>query len=436
MLLAPYGGGHAEACNITGDSKTIAAAATSNGHRISVSLRHEPFSALSRICLCFLPGTGWPWASSTVIAAHGGSVLLRITSRESCTAPYAFDCFVYSNVGAAAADPALPPSLYMLPGVWLDICATGLLRCGEAEFVVAQLTVAGSMDDVMAAAAAARHIAFELRLFRHGKWCCVKRPLIIHGDRHIIIDRNQLWARWETKATVPLGNNGMLCWVDRYSGVIFSDVLDEGPNKLRYVPYPAESGVHRRERLVCTDVRGALKLVSMAPHRCSQCGCSEHDTAFDIWTLKTDDMAWVLETETNMVDSTELWALPDRPGYARTHLVYPVASTNGGVHIAASMSGGGDNVSDESEVFSEESAAPMEEENEHTRLSVSTPSDTDSIHDGLQGSNGASSASTCDQQQGDNGPSATVGRWPKRRRKANSMVIGDWPGVDRVVALK
>ena len=115
-----------------------------------------------------------------------------------------------------------------------------------------------------------------------------RAPWIIHGGHGI--DGNQLWAQWETIAIVPLGN-GMLCWVDQYSGVIFSDVLDEGPNKLPYVPYPAESVVQRRERFVCTNVRGALKLVSMAPHRCSHCGCSEHATAFDIWTLKTDELA-------------------------------------------------------------------------------------------------------------------------------------------------
>lgn len=279
----------------------------------------------------------------------------------------------------------------------------------------------------------------------------------------------------------------MLCWVGLHSGVIFSDVLDEGPNTLRYVPYPAEAVVHRRERFVCTDVRGGLKLVSMARHRCSHCGCGEHATEFDVWTLK--DMAWVLETETSMVDSAELWVLPDKPLYARTHLVYPAAaSMNGGGCrvVAGANGGGGDVVSDESDapmeeedehmrlsvvtvstdvvsyesdapmeeedehtslsvstdvsdesaasmeeedehdVVSDESAAPMEEEDEHTGLSVSTPSATASLHDGLQGGNAATSASAGDQQQGDNG-AATVGRWPKRRRRPNSMVTGpEW----------
>ena len=120
-----------------------------------------------------------------------------------------------------------------------------------------------------------------------------------------------------------------------------------------------------------------------------------------------------------MVDCTELWMLPNRPGNARVHLVYLVASMNGGGHVVASMNGGVDIVSDES-------AAPAEEEDEDMSLSVSTPSATASLHDGLQGGNGETSASTGDQQQGDNGP-ATVGRWPKRRRRANSMVTGpEW----------
>jgi hypothetical protein len=116
----------------------------------------------------------------------------------------------------------------------LDISATGLLCRGEAEFVVAELKIVGPKEDDAAAASPIafrfRHIAFELRLFRHGKWC-VKRPWIVHGHRTDSYHQLQLEASWETVAVVPLGN-GMLCWVDRYSGVIFSNVLDEGPNKL------------------------------------------------------------------------------------------------------------------------------------------------------------------------------------------------------------
>ena len=91
--------------------------------------------------------------------------------------PYRSDYFVYNN--AVTANPAGPPSLYLLPRYtstkqWMsmDISATGLLCYGEAEFVVAELTIVGSKDD---AAKAARPIAFELRLFRHGEWYVKRR---------------------------------------------------------------------------------------------------------------------------------------------------------------------------------------------------------------------------------------------------------------------
>jgi hypothetical protein len=169
MLLAPYGGGFGENCNITGNTKTMAAACTSRGHRIVVSVCREPSSpALSRICLCFQPGTeiriagtesiivsnSMASAYSTVVGAHGGSVLVQIPSKEDYSKPTAFDYFVYTNA-AGAADPARPPSLHLLPPHpssttekrrrWLDslldVRATGFLCRGEAEFVVAQLKV-------------------------------------------------------------------------------------------------------------------------------------------------------------------------------------------------------------------------------------------------------------------------------------------------------
>jgi hypothetical protein len=129
---------------------------------------------------------------------------------------------------------------------------------------------------------------------RKGMW----KGRIIHDHGK---DGDLVLASWEPDAVVPLGE-GLLCWVDCYRGVILSDVLDEG-TKLWYVPYPAE--VLKHQRFPCTNARGAVKLVTVSPRRCSHCGCSEHATAFGTWTLKTDDLAWVLETETNMVDSTE-----------------------------------------------------------------------------------------------------------------------------------
>lgn len=348
-------------------------AVTSNGQRITVSLRRNPSPVLSRICLCFLPGAAnRQSAYSTVIAAHGGSVLVKITSNEGYRKPCASDYILYNynNAVAGVDPPERPPSLYLLPRPppytsakqqWrsLDISATGLV-ChgrGEAEFVVAELKIVEFKDDVAAVAAAASPIAFELHLYRDrdGEWC-VKRPRIIVGDNHGKAG-DLLLGPWEAHAVLPLGD-GLLCWVDRYlyhglRGVIFSDVLDES-TELRFVPYPAEVVSYSYRCFLCTNARGALKLVRLTPRRCPHCGCSQHATAVDTWTLKTDDMAWVLENETDMVNSTELWALEPRAGeggYARVHLVYPVASMNGvGRH----------------HVVLEESSAPTEEEVEHT----------------------------------------------------------------------
>ena len=109
---------------------------------------------------------------------------------------------------------------------------------------------------------------------------------------------------------MPLGN-GLLCWVDSrpppiHGGVIFSDVRDESPE----LSYTAEA-VNYRSFLCRTNTRGVLKLISLSlsPRRCSHCGCSQNATSVDIWTLKTDDMAWVLETETMADSNDELWAL-------------------------------------------------------------------------------------------------------------------------------
>lgn len=176
--------------------------------------------------------------------------------------------------------------------------------------------------------------------------------------------------------------------MDWYSGVIFSDVLDEGPKKLRYVSYPTED----ESRSVYTYTDRRSRSGEVGRHRShpaaapTAAALSMTPIDIDIWTLNTDAMAWVLETETDMVDSTELWKLPNAPGYARVHLVHPVATMDGAGIVVASMNGVGDAGSDDS-------------------LGVSKSSARVSINGGLQGGNGAASAS-------------------RRRRRANSMVTG------------
>ena len=93
-------------------NKTPAAARTSTGHRIQVSLLLAEPPAAS--CVCFqLPG-GVAAQYAWVAAAHGDSVLIQVGLQGHVP-----DDFVYSS-GAAAADPPslslslLPPYYYRI----------------------------------------------------------------------------------------------------------------------------------------------------------------------------------------------------------------------------------------------------------------------------------------------------------------------------------
>ncbi|CAL5034890.1 unnamed protein product [Urochloa decumbens] len=251
------------------DSKTVAAARTADGHLLCVGLRRAPLPALSRICLHFPDRT--KSAFSTVIAAHGDSVLIDVCGSY----------FVY-NTG----DPAtlsLLPRPPRLRGTnedeyrRLNVSGTGILRRGQqaGEFVVAELTMV--------------------------------EPRLV--------------STWESHAVVPLGGGGglLMCWVDSYCGVMLCDVFEEVPT-LRYLPYPLHYNY------LCIGAGGAVKLLDF-----SGSGCSHHGRAADTWTLKTDGTIWAVDGVADE-ESTELWALNrGGKGYARVQLVYPVvASTNYG----------------------------------------------------------------------------------------------------------
>lgn len=353
MVLAPYGECEAEEdFRFTADPKTIAAARNSHGHRVSVSLRLAPPAALSRVCVRYerrcVEGM-----SATVFAAHGDSVLILIACRAATATygPYASDYFVY-NVGG---DPTRPPSLSLLAPVpindekkWrLDPSATGLLRHGRDELVVAELQIVEVKDDDDTAAN--KHHVPELLLFRAGEWCVVRPQfsLDLNLDEAAWEELLSSWA--ESHAAVPLGDR-TLCWLNIFrKGMLLSDALDDRPS-LRYLPYPVDAlPPCYRLSFLCVDARGgALNLVNLTRRRCSQCGCSEHTQDMDTrtWTLDTDDMAWVVKDDT--ANCAELWWIDCWPsGYARVHLVYPLVSLD---------DGGGHAVPDETD-------APTEEEN-------------------------------------------------------------------------
>ncbi|KAL6596920.1 hypothetical protein ACP70R_047054 [Stipagrostis hirtigluma subsp. patula] len=333
-LLAPHGECEADegsSCFTAGSTTAVAAAHTSGGHLISVSLRLAPPPAMSRVHVRYPEDVCWR-TYATVMAAHGDSVLIHIVSYlwwyRNCEDRYTRDYFVYHAGGGA--NPTTPPSLYLLRSPYastgqrrLNMSATGLLRRGEAagEFVVAELKmveVKVEVEDDGTSTAPTKKVA-ELILFRSGEWR-VKRPPIRGKDGEVML----LPSSWEAEATMPLGE-GLLCWVDFTHGVIFSDVFEESPS-LRYTPFPVDAATPFRSwyhggfiggSCLCITAHGTVKLVDVSPRRCSDIGCStDHDHGIHAWTLKTRDMAWVMESMVD-VDSTELWALDNYLGGAR-----------------------------------------------------------------------------------------------------------------------
>jgi hypothetical protein len=109
-------------CSTSGASKTLAAARTSTGHLIQVSLRLTEPPGVSCVCLQIPDGLDAKY--SMVVAAHGDSVLIEVPHGHT------IDHFVYS-AGAAAADPPRLPSMSLLPPFRLGR-PTGLVRRGEA----------------------------------------------------------------------------------------------------------------------------------------------------------------------------------------------------------------------------------------------------------------------------------------------------------------
>ncbi|BAT12900.1 Os11g0174700 [Oryza sativa Japonica Group] len=138
----------------------------------------------------------------------------------------------------------------------------------------------------------------------------------------------------------------MLCWVDLYRGIIVCDLFDEIP-QLRYVSLPVDApaakfdngrGDYSINPRMCprqkrsfwvSDNGGELRFLDVSPRCC--CGdlgattCNNARNAFVIssWTLKMNDMRWVMDA---MVDATELWSLDAYTGHGlpRVRPEYPL----------------------------------------------------------------------------------------------------------------
>ncbi|CAL4989307.1 unnamed protein product [Urochloa decumbens] len=266
----------------TGDVNTLASAHTTTGHQIQASLLLADPPASSRVCLQLQASTtqGAEARDTTVIAAHGDSVLVAgtvVQDPSGNTPDYTTNHFVY-RAGDAAAVPPRPPSLSLLPPYYvadkncysgrpksrdLSSIATGIVRHGEDEIVVAELTMAEvTKDDTPELRAA------ELFLFRFGRWIVIKSPAIRNGDPEFGV----LHAHSFTDAVVPVGDR-MLCWVNLDRGLLLCDVFEERL-VLEYVKlpvYPCRTWPSSAKRNVCATASGStLKLVDVFPRCC--CG--------------------------------------------------------------------------------------------------------------------------------------------------------------------
>nr|TKV99707.1 hypothetical protein SEVIR_8G061050v2 [Setaria viridis] len=289
------------------DRNTQAAGHTTTGLPIAVSICVAPPPEGSRVCVQHPDGVQ---STSDVVAAHGDSVLIKVSSLGRVT-----DHFIYNAFDAAAVTPR-PPALLLLPVCYLDRDGTGLLRRGEDEFVVAELRIGYDNTTRMAAG--------ELRLLRSGEWRAT-RPRVSHDGG----EGKDFPSTWHNDTVIPVGDE-LLCWADMRHGLIFSKVFDESPG-LRYVPLPKDPNFGQTVfRNVCvTAGGGTVKFVNIFPRCCcggpsrSNCRLSEHAYTVHTWTLNMDDMTWVMD---GILDSAYLWALDSYKDLPRVKLEYPVVS--------------------------------------------------------------------------------------------------------------
>ncbi|CAL4994947.1 unnamed protein product [Urochloa decumbens] len=301
-------------CNYSfsmGDPNTLATGSTTTGHQIQTSLRLADPPALSSVCLQLQAHPDDAVVTdTTVIAAHGDSVLVQVTVIEDPkgnTPDYTTDHFVYS-AGYAAADPLWPPSLSLLPPYYvasddqmsysgcpqssrgLSSIAIGIIHRGkDDELVVAVLTMAVTSKD------SSELGADKLFLFRSGKWIVIKSPAITNGDPKFGVD---------------------------------SPVLEY----VKLPVYPCRRWPSSANRNVCATARGgALKLVDIFPRCC--CGCegttdcqrSHGACVVSTWTLRMDDMVWVKD---GILDASEHWASGTYEGLPRLNLAHPMVSVD------------------------------------------------------------------------------------------------------------
>uniref|UniRef100_A0A0D3GZ15 DUF1618 domain-containing protein n=1 Tax=Oryza barthii TaxID=65489 RepID=A0A0D3GZ15_9ORYZ len=261
---------------LTPDAETATASHTSTGHPITVAFSLAAPPAPSRMWFRFsYDADSETRCNCSVIAAHGDSVLINIFYFSNASLHNHEDRFVY-RASAAASDRswARPPSLSMLPPPPVEYTpfqdATGILRRGVDDLVVAELTVEGKL--------------------RHDTLLGVVAKLL----------------RFHDDEDDPRGY----------------------PNVSRTVGATGDSGGGGGGALKFVDISPRCCCGSLSK---GQTSCDRSSQAFVIrtWTLRIgddvngDDMAWEMDA---MVDASELWSLDAYAGLPLVRPEYPVVN--------------------------------------------------------------------------------------------------------------
>ncbi|TVU26639.1 hypothetical protein EJB05_29193, partial [Eragrostis curvula] len=320
------------------DAKTTAAARSRTGHLFRVSFHFAPPPEVSLMIAGF-PDGAEKHGSPVVLAAHGDSVLFKMYFTEGQYQDGTTDHFVYN----AGSPSSRPPTVSLLPPNYLtrdelekfyryshrrlrgpvnrnlNDVATGFLRRGEDEFVVAELKMVGISKEEPEKKVA------ELLMFRSGEWTH-HRPTMMVSDGSYV-DVEELLSKWETRCVLPL-QDGLLCWVDISRGLLFCNAFDEVP-ELRFMPLP-DVPVHWNRNVSVTADGGAVKFVNIFLRCCcgrsgaTMCDRSIHAYTIHTWILRIQDMAsWEMD---GIVDSTEIWAIDAYKGLPHVQLVCPFVS--------------------------------------------------------------------------------------------------------------
>ncbi|CAN6374488.1 unnamed protein product [Urochloa humidicola] len=160
--------------SIADDTTTLAGGHTTFGLPITVSLHLAAPPEGSHIRIHLPTGVVVMDSITTVLAAHGDSVLIQVSGNMPMDDRAVWtDNFIY-NAGDAATVTPRPPSLLLLPDCNIT-GSTGLLRRGEDDFIVAALNVARVVGTT------GMYLEAELCLFRSCKWSVTQHP-ISHYD--------------------------------------------------------------------------------------------------------------------------------------------------------------------------------------------------------------------------------------------------------------